>query len=252
MSRKNPRPRPRWTVPVSHALLTAMKVGTGCGWRCAALLLVGAACQRAPAPGVDALELAHRPGDRPTHLGNGFGHPRVGRPLPLTYAEDLVGEVVPEWAIIRWDGGASTSLAALRGQVVVARFFTDTCPFCRATLPALTQLRAEFADAPVVFVGLYHAKPRGAQRQWFEVVQTARRWGADFPLGEDVDWRTLESWYGRHLRRAPTSVTFVIGKDGRFSFVHPGPVFHPSAEPDHARCDEDYAAVKAAVRRALR
>ena len=178
-------------------------------------------------------------------------HPAIDAPLPLDYADALVGKAAPSWTVASWDGGSPTSLEALRGRVVVVRFYMDLCPFCRATLPALSQMRAELGDVPVTFVGLFHAKPRGAQRDWPAAVATARQWGADFLLGHDKGWKTLDTWYGAFVHRSPTSVTFVIDRHGRFAFIHPGPVYHPSRDPKHARCQSDYEAVRAAIVRAL-
>lgn len=181
----------------------------------------------------------------------GLEHPLLSRPPALDYAASLVGTEASEWSVTRWDGTEPLTLAALRGRVVVVRMFMDECPFCRATLPALAKMRAELGEVPVTFVGLFHSKPRGTESDWGTAVTTARRWGADFALGYDTNWNTLAGWYGSLLERAPTSVTFVIDRNGKFAFVHPGPVFHPATHPDHARCDADYRAVKAAIERAL-
>ncbi|MFO0728425.1 MAG: TlpA disulfide reductase family protein [Myxococcota bacterium] len=181
----------------------------------------------------------------------GLEHPRIDDPMPEAYAASILGKVAPEWTVSHWDGSPPTPLAALRGRVVVVRFFMDECPFCRATLPALGALHRELRDEPVVFVGLFHSKPRGTEADWDTARKTARRWGADYILGYDPLWTTLEAWYGDLLKQAPTSVTFVIDRDGKFAYVHPGPVFHPSTHPEHARCNADYLAVRGAILRAL-
>ena len=174
----------------------------------------------------------------PARPDPGLAHPLIRSPLPLDYAAALIGKPAPSWTVSRWDGAGATSLQALKGKVVVVRFFMDECPYCRATLPALSKLRAELADPRVVFVGLFHSKPRGTERDWATAVSTARMWGADFQLGYDDHWTTLAAWYSEYLDRSPTSVTFVIDPQGRFSFIHPGPVFHPSDHTDHERCDK--------------
>jgi len=79
----------------------------------------------------------------------------------------------------------------------------------------------------------------------------AREWGVTFPVALDREWRTLRAWWLKGSPRNATSVTFVIGKDGRIAFVHPGPEFYASDDPAKARQDGDYRAVRAAIARAL-
>src|SRR5437763_627226 len=64
---------------------------------------------------------------------------------------DLIGRRAPEWSFERWIGAAPLSLAGLRGKVVLLRWWTDGCPYCAATLPALERLREQraHADPPV-------------------------------------------------------------------------------------------------------
>lgn len=182
----------------------------------------------------------------------GLEHPLIAKPLPLDHAASRLGVEAPPWQVGEWNGAAPMTLASLRGRVVVVRFYMDECPFCRATLPALDAMRASFEGEPVTFVGLFHSKPRGTESDWGTALRTARTWGARFPLGYDHHWNTLASWYGEDLlKRSPTSVTFVIDAEGRFAFIHPGPVYHPSEHPDHRRCQEDYDAVRAAIAEAI-
>ncbi|MEM8610154.1 MAG: redoxin domain-containing protein [Myxococcota bacterium] len=163
--------------------------------------------------------------------------------------QDLVGSKAPRWTVgPEWDGSPPLRLADLRGQVVVVRFWTDTCPFCAKSLPALQALADEFADAPVAFVGLYQSKPRGSERRWSDAVALARKLGVTFPLAYDHDWKTLRAWWldGRPTRA--TSASFVIGPDGTIVHVHPGPVFFESDDPRDARANADYQAIRAAIR----
>ena len=164
---------------------------------------------------------------------------------------ELVGRTLPEWSLGGWVGGAPGSLAALRGRVVVVRFWTAGCPYCERTLPALQRLADELAGKPVTFVGAFHAKPVAAFADLAEPGKLAARWGVKFALGLDPDWRTLRAWWLETGHRHASSVTFVIGPDGRVVHVHPGPVFYPSAAPADDRPNADYLALRAAVLGAL-
>ena len=79
-----------------------------------------------------------------------------------------VGQPASPWQLVEWDGAAPRRLEQLRGQVVVVRFWTNTCPYCARSLPALQQLADELRGRPVQFVGIYHSKPRGSERPWKE------------------------------------------------------------------------------------
>jgi thiol-disulfide isomerase/thioredoxin len=134
---------------------------------------------------------------------------------------------------------------------VVVRFWTSTCPYCARSVPALQLLAEEFRDDPVQFLGVYHSKPRGSERAWKDAVAQARSWGLSFPIAYDRQWKTLDSWWLARRESVPTSPTFVIDAAGRIVHVHPGPEFHPGAEPEHRDCNRDFEAVRAAIRDAI-
>ena len=108
-------------------------------------------------------------GDRPE-----AGAPAATGPL-------AVGDVARPWQLAEWSGTKPLDLEGLRGRVVVVRFWTDACPYCTRSLPALQALAEEFRDRSVTVVGLYHAKPPGHERPWPAAVAWARRRGVSFP-----------------------------------------------------------------------
>ena len=178
-------------------------------------------------------------GDRPE-----AGAPAATGPL-------AVGDVARPWRLAEWSGSKPLDLEDLRGRVVVVRFWTDACPYCARSLPALQALAEEFRDRPVTFVGIYHAKPPGRERPWPAAVAWARRRGVSFPLAYDRGWATLRSWWLEGNDPAATSASFVIDRRGRVAHVHPGPEFYPTDDPSRARQDRDFRALRAAIRRAL-
>ncbi len=156
----------------------------------------------------------------------------------------LVGAPAREFVDIAWLDGRAHTLAELRGRVVLVRFWTDTCPFCRRTAPALVELDAEFADRGLVVIGLYHPKPRGTARTLAEVEESARAWGMKFLIGLDAAWATLDDWWlAAHPRKA-TSASFLIDRRGVIRLVHPGPEFAPTGAAQSRR---DYAEIRAAI-----
>lgn len=134
---------------------------------------------------------------------------------------ELIGTRPPDWSVGDWIGSPPLTLAALRGKVVLIRWFTDgECPYCAATAPALNQLHHEFATRGLMVIGIYHHK-----RSEPLDMQAVRGWvhdyGFEFPVAVDRDWRTLNRWWLNHQRNF-TSVSFLLDSEGFIRRIHPG------------------------------
>ena len=145
-------------------------------------------------------------------------------PKPAGEGAELIGTPAPEWDAEDWIGSPPLKLSALRGKVVLVRWFMSTdCPYCAASAPALNQLHTDYARRGLVVVGMYHHKrpeplTTDAVRGW------ARDFGFRFPVAVDRDWRTLNRWWlgspqaRLHQRQLPD----------RSARHHPA---HPSGRP---------------------
>lgn len=174
--------------------------------------------------------------------GRGPGDPAP--PPPVRAGAELVGTPAQEFIAVTWLDGQAHTLAELRGRVVLVRFWTDTCPYCQRTAPALRQLDAEFADRGLVVIGLHHTKPRGDTRTAAQVEASARAWGMDFRIGLDTNWSTIDAWWlTGHTRRA-TSASFLIDRRGKIRLVHPGPEYTPTGDPQSR---QDFAEIHAMI-----
>ncbi len=161
--------------------------------------------------------------------------------------DDRLGAAAPAFAVDGWIGDDPGDIDALRGRVVLVRFWTDTCPYCRASAPALVELDRDYADRGLVVLAIHHPKPRGVATDREEVARIARAWGFRFPVGLDGQWRTIDAWWLDSGERAATSATLVVDKRGIIRWVHPGPEYHPGGPADHARCRKDYGELRRAV-----
>ncbi len=145
---------------------------------------------------------------------------------------------------MEWLNSEPMTLSDLEGKVVLIRFWTDTCPFCRATAPALAQIDADYRDRGVVVIGMHHAKPRGSERRPAQVADVIQGWGWRFPVALDGDWGVLDAFWPVAEGRRYTSVSFVLDRHGTIRHVHPGPEFHPDGPADHVQCRADYAEIR--------
>jgi thiol-disulfide isomerase/thioredoxin len=136
-------------------------------------------------------------------------------------------------------------------RATLYRWWTDACPYCEATLPALEALRRRYQAHGLRVVAAYHPKPPRPVDDDF-VRAAAARLGFHGALAVDEDWSVLRQEYLRFAERSATSISLLVDGDGVIQFVHPGPVFFPSADPAHARENEDHRLLEQAIRALLR
>lgn len=155
----------------------------------------------------------------------GADAPEPAAPEPAAAPAVLVGTPAREFTDLAWLDDQPRSLASLRGQVVLVRFWTDTCPYCRGTAPLLNQLDAEHRAHGLTVLGLYHPKPRGRAVARAEVEASVKEWALEFPVAIDAAWSTLDAWWLTTGERDATSASFLIDRRGVIRHVHPGPEF---------------------------
>ncbi|MEM9460577.1 MAG: TlpA disulfide reductase family protein [Myxococcota bacterium] len=172
--------------------------------------------------------------------------PESTRP-PTPVGERFIGQLAPAWGVLPWVGTEPLRLADLQGQVVLVRFWTDTCPFCRATAPALAQIDADYRERGVTVIGMYHPKPRRKRPTPEQVAEVTAGWGWRFPVALDLDWAVLDSFWPPDAGRRYTSVSFVLDRGGTIRHVHPGPEYHPDGPDDHGDCRRDYQQIRATL-----
>lgn len=154
---------------------------------------------------------------------------------------DLIGKPAPPWAFTRWVRGPAMTLGDLRGKVVLVRWWTEGCHFCRATLPAIEALHKREKRSDFLVLGVFHPKPEPREVSDREILKVARELGFSGPIAFDRDWRTLERyWFDGHPERNWTSVSFLIDREGVIRWVHGGGEYHPSDDPRHQRCDLEF------------
>jgi len=163
--------------------------------------------------------------------------------------QDLVGTQMPKLAFDRWLSGKDAEQSKESG-VTLYRWWTNTCPFCEASLPAVEKLRKKYGKRGLRVVAVYHPKPPRAVSDE-EIKRLATRFGYDGVLAVDADWSVLGDFYLSTGRRRATSVSFLVDAAGVIRFVHPGPVFFPSSDPKAKVENADYLLLDEAIDRLL-
>jgi len=161
--------------------------------------------------------------------------------------QDLIGTKMPTMKFDRWVGNQAPELA---GSVTLYRWWTDTCPFCARTLPAIEQLRKEFEPRGLKVVAVYHPKPaRDVKDETIAKAASAIGYGG--AIAVDSHWDALiRLWLGTGHRQA-TSASFLVDRQGIIRFVHPGVEFFPSSDPGDAQENADYQLLRSAIQKLL-
>lgn len=165
---------------------------------------------------------------------------------------ELLGRPAREFRFSRWLRTDPLTPDSLRGRVVLIRFWTDDCRFCRNTLPAIETLRERYAGRGFVVLGAYHPNEPGAVADSL-VLRWAGQYGFGGPIAIDDRWATLRRWWlDGHPDRNWVSVSFLLDREGVVRWVHGGGEYHPSEELLHRSCDVSYRALERKIEELLR
>lgn len=164
-----------------------------------------------------------------------------------TSGQDIVGEKLPIDEL-RWvKGGAE---AADRPKATLVRWWTNTCPYCEASLPVVESLREEFGERGLACKTVYHPKPPRDVPDAV-VIEGARERGFTGPVAIDPQWDFLREHYLGTGQRRATSVAFLLDDEGVIRFVHGGPVIGTAGEFKSPEIEEEYERLRQAIQALL-
>jgi peroxiredoxin len=168
---------------------------------------------------------------------------------------DRIGVAAPSFEFDGWLNSEPLSLEGLRGQVVLVRWWTETCPFCASSAPALRSIHEQYSPQGLTVIGVYHPKAdRDAPLDIARVERAVEARELNFPIAIDWDWRNgiLADWWLTGPKRPATSVTFLLDKSGIIQFVHPGMEYHdPNGIEGHSMCAADMVGIRSQIERLL-
>lgn len=165
--------------------------------------------------------------------------------------KDRIGVPAPAFQFDAWLNSEPLTLEQLRGRVLLVRWWTDTCPFCASSAPALRALHADYASRGLTVIGVFH--PKAGRDDPLDLARVERAVQARefvFPVAIDWDWRnrTLKDWWLTGPERPATSVTFLVDKSGTIRFVHPGMEYHAySGDEEHRMCATDMDNIRTVI-----
>jgi peroxiredoxin len=168
---------------------------------------------------------------------------------------DRIGVAAASFEFDAWLNSEPLTLEDLRGQVVLVRWWTETCPFCASSAPALRAINDQYSPQGLTVIGVYHPKAdRDGPLDMARVERAVAARELDFPIAVDWDWRkgVLADWWLTGPERPATSVTFLLDKNGVIRFVHPGMEYHdPNGSEGHAMCAADMVGIRSQIERLL-
>ena len=174
--------------------------------------------------------------------------PKAIETLPASRGgQDRIGKKFPKLTFDRW---LNPPPASPKPKATLYRWWTDTCPFCAASLPGIEKWRRTYESKGLRVVGIYHPKPPRAVDDE-SILKTAKALGYHGPNAVDEDWSALQKAYLSTGERSATSVTFLVDRNGVIRFLHPGPEFFASDDPKHARANRDHQLLEKAIEAVL-
>lgn len=177
------------------------------------------------------------------------------RSMDRAAGADRIGAPAPPFRFDAWLDFEPLTLDELRGHVVLVRWWTDTCPFCASSAPALRTLHEHYGPQGLTVLGVFHPKARRDDPLDLPRVRRAVDQRAfEFPIAVDWNWQTgtLKDWWLTGPDRPATSVTFLVDRQGVIRFVHPGMEYHDESGPDdHAMCVDDMRMIRREIERLL-
>jgi len=162
----------------------------------------------------------------------------------------LIGQSPPDLVISQWVGSPPLNLKDLKGQVVLIRFWTDTCPYCSRSMPSLNFLQKKYGDRGLQVLGIFHPKPAGPVTG--ERIQRAVDiFKITFPIGVDADWTNLKRWWLDRDASNWTSVSFLLDREGKVAHIHPGGDYYLDPENPENKSHQDYLKLVEAIEKGL-
>jgi len=157
--------------------------------------------------------------------------PYVSSGLDLEYVPkdgvDIIGTRAPAFEGLTWLNSEPLTIDELKGKVVLVRFWLVGCPYCTNSAASLVEFHKKYTDKGLVIIGVHHPKSKETMNNEL-VKKQAKVFGFEFPIAQDLEWKTINSYWLGGKKRSFTSSSILIDKNGIIQFVHDGGEFFRS------------------------
>lgn len=125
--------------------------------------------------------------------------------------------IAPELqGITGWVNSEPTTLAALRGKVVIVDFWTYSCINCLRTLPYLNAWHEKYNDEGLVILGI-HTPEFEFEKSHANVVKATLQNGIQYPVAQDNSYATWNAYNNRYW-----PAKYIVDAQGRVRYIHFG------------------------------
>lgn len=126
-------------------------------------------------------------------------------------------QLLPEFqGISQWLNSEPTSIANLKGNVVLIQIWTFACINCQRTLPHLTQWHQQYVDKGLKIIGV-HTPEFAFERDVNQIQSTLKKHQIRYPVAIDNEyktWKAYQNEYWPHL--------FLADRQGIVRYDHIG------------------------------
>ena len=129
---------------------------------------------------------------------------------------DWIGKPAPEIAPGEWINAQPTTLAELRGKVVLLEFWTYGCYNCRNTLPSIKAWYKKFSGQDFQIIGV-HTPEFESEKRLANLKRRTSELRIEYAIVTDNAYQT---WGAYNQRYWP--VVYLIDKSGIIRYVHIG------------------------------
>lgn len=129
---------------------------------------------------------------------------------------NLIGKHAPEIAEGTWFNTSATSLAQLRGKVVLLEFWTFGCYNCRNTLPYMKLWHEKFSGSNFQIIGV-HTPEFESEKNLTNVRNRIAQLAIKYPVVTDNEYKTWNAYDQQYW-----PVMYLLDKKGIIRYVHIG------------------------------
>jgi thiol-disulfide isomerase/thioredoxin len=147
--------------------------------------------------------------------------------LPATTTvPPMLGNALALVDIDGWLQSNVSSLEELRGQVVIVQFWTFGCSSCKAVLPDMKQIYADYRIEGLEIVGV-HSPEFSYEEDPDAITAASVDLGVTWPIALDTDRRNFHTWQGSP---AYWPRTYVLDRNGLIRYDNIGGIVYEEFE----------------------